>query len=297
MRRELIDCKRAECTLISVKLKWKFQPKEIKSMDAKPEPDILSARGEDSLLHQYSKWREAVIWPVRTPSQTASASHNSLRRFFEERKEGRGIWKWEHYFEIYDRHFGKFRNTEVHVLEIGIYSGGSLDMWQNYFGGGSHIYGVDIEPLCKAYEREGVQILIGDQADRAFWARVKVQVPQINIVIDDGGHLPNQQMVALEELLPHLQPGGVYLCEDVHGSANPFASYVHRFAHDLNASEQAINDLENPEKRIVSKTTPLQSAVSSIHLYPFVAVIERAEVALSEFRAPKHGTEWQPFLK
>jgi hypothetical protein len=266
-------------------------------MDAKPEPDILSLRDEDTSLRDYSNWRDRVIWPVYTPAGTASTPRNALRSFLEERKEGRGIWKWDHYFDIYDRHFSKFRNTDVHVLEIGVFSGGSLDMWQNYFGGASHIYGVDIEPQCKAYEGDGVEILIGDQADRAFWARVKQQVPQIDIVIDDGGHLPNQQMISFEELLPHLRPGGVYLCEDIHGIGNGFACYIHRFAHDLNASHQAINDLENPERRIVCKTTPLQSAVGSIHLYPFVAVIERAEVTVSEFRAPKHGTEWQPFFK
>src|SRR5271168_3886972 len=134
---------------------------------------------EDCSLDDYSKWRDKVTWPARTSAQTPLASRNPLRSFFEERTAGRGIWKWDHYFDIYDRHFSKFRNTDVHVLEIGIYSGGSLDMWRNYFGAGSHIYGVDIEPDCQAYESDGVRILIGDQADRSFWSRVKQQVPQL----------------------------------------------------------------------------------------------------------------------
>ena len=39
-----------------------------------------------------------------------------------------------------------------------------------------------------------------------------------------------------------------------------------------------------------------QSAVSSVHLYPFVVVIEKRDSTLTTFSAPKHGTQWQPFL-
>ena len=41
---------------------------------------------------------------------------------------GRLIHKWQHYFDIYDRHFSKFRGKEVVVLEIGVFQGGSLQM-------------------------------------------------------------------------------------------------------------------------------------------------------------------------
>ena len=58
---------------------------------------------------------------------------NDLRRYFDN-NSGRVIHKWEHYFEIYDRHFNSFRNKEIVILEIGIFQGGSLQMWKNYFG-------------------------------------------------------------------------------------------------------------------------------------------------------------------
>ena len=80
---------------------------------------------------------------------------NPLEQFFNSHTEGPGIWKWRHYFEIYHKHFSKFVGKEVHVLEIGVYSGGSLAMWKHYFGPQSKIYGVDIEPACKAYEERG----------------------------------------------------------------------------------------------------------------------------------------------
>src|SRR5215204_1316092 len=89
---------------------------------------------------------------------------NPLERYFHEHASGPMIFKWSHYFSIYHRHLSKFINREVNVVEIGIYGGGSLSMWKEYFGGRCAIYGVDIQKECKAFEQEGVHVLIGDQA-------------------------------------------------------------------------------------------------------------------------------------
>lgn len=236
-------------------------------------------------------------WPARSEKPNPPDPCNPFRAFFDQRKEGLGIWKWDHYFEVYHRHFSRFRDREVHMLEIGIYSGGSLEMWREYFGPQARLYGVDIEPACKAYEGGPVKVLIGDQADRNFWQRFRQQVPTLDIVIDDGGHRTEQQIASFEELLPHLRPGGVYLCEDVHVAFNTFASYVHGVAHKLNDFAQGESNPDNQERRLVCKATAFQSAVQSIHLYPFVTVVERNVSPVIELIAPKRGTQWQPFLK
>src|SRR5262245_33435219 len=88
-------------------------------------------------------------WSTATDDVPQHAPTNPLREFFDGRKEGPGIWKWNHYFNIYDRHFRRFRGQEVHVLEIGVYSGGSLEMWREYFGASAIIYGVDIQSACR----------------------------------------------------------------------------------------------------------------------------------------------------
>src|SRR5262245_59659947 len=46
---------------------------------------------------------------------------NALREYFECHRNGRGIWKWMHYFDIYHRHLSKFVGREVHIVEIGIF--------------------------------------------------------------------------------------------------------------------------------------------------------------------------------
>jgi len=248
-------------------------------------------------------WRGYTTWRYRNPWATSSEridapdQSNPLRLFFDAHTEGPGIWKWRHYFDIYDRHLGRFRGRKVRILEIGIYSGGSLEMWRDYFGPVCEIYGVDIESACKAYESDSVKVFIGDQGDRNFWRRFKQEVEGIDIVIDDGGHLLEQQIVTFEELLPHLRPGGVYICEDIHCTLNPFAAYVYGSAQNLNACDRGQENEENNERRAVYGASPFQSAVYSVHLYPFVTVVERTEAPISELVSTKHGTQWQPFLK
>ena len=269
-------------------------------MAGRVDPHIL-----ETMELAYEQWRAIkrgysrnfdFEWLIATDEPTPHTNSNALREFFDSRKQGQGIWKWNHYFDIYDRHFRRFRGQEVHVLEIGVYSGGSLEMWREYFGPKARIFGVDIEPDCRVYESDNIKIFIGDQADRLFWRDFRQQVPTLDIVIDDGGHLAEQQIVSVEELLPFLRAGGVYFCEDVHSAFNQFASYVHGLAHQLNDCSSWVASEDN-ERRLVCDSTPFQAAVGSIHLYPFVTVIERNAAPVTELRAPKHGTEWQPFIK
>jgi hypothetical protein len=111
----------------------------------------------------------------------------------------------------------------------------------------------------------------------------------LDILIDDGGHRMEQQIVTLEEMLPHLRPGGVYLCEDISGEYNWFSGYMQGLVNSLNAFK-AIGP-----KRYVD-ATKFQAWTHSIHFYPFVTVIEKYAQPVRQFTNPKRGTEWQPFL-
>jgi hypothetical protein len=213
------------------------------------------------------------------------ATPNWLEEYFDAHKTGRGLWKWRHYFPIYDRHFSKFRGREVHIVEIGIFAGGSLDMWKAYFGDQVHIYGVDVEPSCRVYEGDGIRVFIGDQADKIFWKQFVEEVPRIDIIVDDGGHQFHQQVATFEALLPHLQPGGVYLCEDVCQRSNPFHDYCNGLARNLSDY--------SPSEEVAPSI--FQREIDSIHLYPYVAVVEKRADLLERFESSKHGTEWQPF--
>lgn len=217
---------------------------------------------------------------------------NPLRGYFDARTTGRGIWKWHHYFDLYHRHLQKFVGTDACLVEIGVFSGGSLEMWRHYLGPRARVTGIDIAEECKVYEQDGTSIFIGDQSDRSFWARFRQAVPRVDIVIDDGGHTSEQQRITLEETLAHLAPGGVYICEDIHGRGSHFAAYVHALADQLNASAM----IKQSAERTISAATALQAAVNSISFYPYAVVIERAATTSLELIAEKRGTQWQPFL-
>jgi len=160
---------------------------------------------------------EEIAALVPAESMSARQRDNPLAQYFL-RNQGRLLWKWHHYFEVYHRHFERFRGKSPVILEIGVFHGGSLQMWREYFGKGTRIVGIDVDPRCKQFEDDATTILIGDQSDPAFLADVRRRFPRIDIVIDDGGHRMEQQIVSFGELYHHLQPDGVYLCEDVHSS-------------------------------------------------------------------------------
>ncbi len=216
--------------------------------------------------------------------------NNPLWHYFQNHSEGLGIWKWEHYFNIYQDHFHKFVGQEVTILEIGIYSGGSLEMWKSFFGDKCQVIGVDIEEACRVYENDFTRIFIGDQESRAFWGELKKQVDGVDIIIDDGGHSSEQQRITLEEMLSCLRPGGVYICEDIHGKYSQFGKYVSRLAEQLNCMERI------PGTILQSEVSTFQKSIQSIKFYPYCVVIEKNSTELSRLVAPRHGTEWQPFF-
>ena len=164
---------------------------------------------------QWGAQREDQGTPSSTAHPDTSDTDNPLWNYFASHTEGLGIFKFKHYFDIYHRHLSKFVGESVHVVEIGVQSGGSLEMWRQYFGPKSHVTGIDIDEKCKYYGNSATTIVIGDQANRSFWKEFREHSAPVDVLIDDGGHQPEQQMVALEEMLPYLRPGGVYICEDV----------------------------------------------------------------------------------
>lgn len=201
---------------------------------------------------------------------------NPLEEYFKKNKD-RIIHKWMHYFEIYHKHFQRFRNKECVILEIGISMGGSLQMWKHYFGPDVQIYAIDIDPRCKQFEDESTKILIGSQSDRKFLQHVKKEIPKVDILIDDGGHRMDEQIITFEELYYHVKEDGVYLCEDTHTSyweeygggyknKDSFIEYTKNLIDHLNAWHS------RTEKLTPSK---ISRSAHSFHFYDSVFVIEK----------------------
>ena len=204
---------------------------------------------------------------------------NPLLRYFRQH-QGRQIHKWIHYFEIYHRHFARFRDEPVTVLEFGVNQGGSLQMWQDYFHPDSRIVGVDIEPRCAEFAGGNVAVEIGDQEDRDFLRGLAERHGPFDVVIEDGGHHPGQQIATFEEIYPRMTTDGCFLIEDVHTSywpgyggglrrAGTFVEYAKDRYDQLNAWHSRQDDFVVDD---FTRTT------RSMHFYDSVIVFERGEV-------------------
>lgn len=122
------------------------------------------------------------------------------------------------YFDVYDNLFSKYIGNNITFVEVGVLGGGSLFMWRKFFGPKARIIGIDLNPGAKRWEKEGFEIYIGNQADQSFWTDFFNKVGPIDILLDDGGHTYDQQIVTTECVLDNINEEGMLVVEDTHTS-------------------------------------------------------------------------------
>ncbi len=215
------------------------------------------------------------------------------------------IDKWLHYLSLYHRYFKKFLklNRPIRILEIGVFQGGSLQMWKEYFGGKGkvEVYGLDINANCKKFEQEDnegvIKILLGDQADISFLQQLTSTNQPFDIIIDDGGHLPDQQKNSFSILFNHLNAGGVYLVEDVHTSY--FASHFGGYKNPVTFMEYSKNKLDelnayHSENKQVLHPTFITENCSGIYFHDSIIVFEKSMGKITAPYSERHGQiRWQ----
>ena len=149
--------------------------------------------------------------------EVLSHASNPLEALYY-RHEGRIAYKWHHYLEVYDRHLARFRGRQVRILELGIFFGGSLQIWKSYFGEHAVVHGIDIDPACALFSEDQIVPHIGSQADDNFLKQVVEQMGGVDVVIDDASHRGSDQITSFEVLYPLMDANGVYICEDTRAS-------------------------------------------------------------------------------
>jgi hypothetical protein len=198
--------------------------------------------------------------------------------------------KFEHYFPLYERHLSQFVGKAPKILEIGVQYGGSAEMWRKYFGEGTVIHGVDINPLCE--QTDYLQLHRGDQGSAAFWDGLGFPAGTFDIIMDDGSHDNPHQILTLKKTYSLLRDGGIYWCEDTHTSyyynvrvrdggylnKNSFMEYSKNVIDVLNAHHTlyAIGVGPTPNgPHVDSSLLSLFHDIRGMHFYDSIVVLEK----------------------
>ncbi len=210
------------------------------------------------------------------PGDQATPGANPLEAWFRA-NQGRAVNKWPHYFPVYDRHLARYRGGDVTVAEFGVWHGGSLQMWRDYFGPRSRVIGVDIDPRCTAAAGEGITVVTGDQEDREFLAGLAARAGPFDVVIDDGGHSMAQQLATFEVMWPALAEGGTFLVEDVHTSYWPDYGGGYRRAGTFTEHAKDMIDRINAWHSRDPEFQPdyWTKTVAGMHVYDSVIVFDK----------------------
>ena len=189
---------------------------------------------------------------------------------------GKGLLKLFHYFDIYERHFERFRGKSPVMLEIGVFNGGSLPMWKAYFGPGTKIIGVDIDPRCKDYEAEDIEIFIGSQDDPDTIAQIIDRYPNIDIVLDDGSHIMKHMIASFNLLYDHVNANGLYVVEDTHTCYwDSHDGGVGREGSFMEMVKAKLDEINAYHTNGQTEITPFTRSTDSITCYDSVVVFER----------------------
>jgi len=139
----------------------------------------------------------------------------TLLEIYEQESAGAGVGQGDkgtgHNYiqEYYIKVFEAYRNTTNGVLEIGVAGGHSIRMWRKYFEN-AKIIGMDIggNPNC-----EGCEFIQADATKPESFNNID----NLDIVVDDGSHIPEHQIETFNLLFPKLNVGGIYVIEDIRG--------------------------------------------------------------------------------
>jgi SAM-dependent methyltransferase len=190
--------------------------------------------------------------------------------------QGRMIHKWSHYFPAYERHFSRFCNTPVTMLEIGCGHGGSAQMWKRYLGPYALIVGVDIDEYAKSYEDDQIAIRIGNQSDGTFLAALVEEFGAFDIVLDDGSHHAKDVHASFRGLYPTMPRGGVYMVEDLITSYWPTKGGGYRAPNSfIETCKGLIDELHAYHTGEALLPTQFTNSTLSMHFYDGIVVFER----------------------
>jgi hypothetical protein len=148
---------------------------------------------------------------------------------------------WHRYIETYRAAFPALGNVR-RVIEFGVLHGASIRWLADCFPG-AEIIGADILPEQSGWPQDRrISYQQIDQANRAgIRTMLDAIVGDVDLVIDDGSHIPQHQASCLAEGFARLRSGGLYILEDI-GTSHPLhAGFAHFSVQDGRRVPNALN--------------------------------------------------------
>ena len=116
------------------------------------------------------------------------------------------------YLPMYESLLSKYRDTAMRVMEIGVFHGGSILMWQKYFTKAEiHARDVADMPECLA----GVERVFFHKGDAYNEESTSPEDVKYDVIIDDGPHTLESFVKFINIYLKRLAPGGIAIIEDI----------------------------------------------------------------------------------
>lgn len=128
---------------------------------------------------------------------------------------------------FYEEKLSQYKESNISLLEIGIQGGASLKLWKEYFVNAKKIVGIDIseENVHPDYRNiPEVEYIYGD----AYSDEISEKITTFDIIIDDGPHSEESQLIFIQKYLPKLNKGGILIIEDVQ-TVESFDKFIKTF--------------------------------------------------------------------
>lgn len=148
------------------------------------------------------------------------------------------------YLHNFCNDYEKLLRKDIKTLwEIGILDGASLRMWSEYYPN-AKIIGYDIEDKSSLSFNDNVSVKLLDQSNKSQLSELAKQT-DIDIIVDDGSHIIQHQILTFEMLFNCLKSGGQYVLEDLHTSTNVHNANDYRIYNNKGALQYLLDIISN----------------------------------------------------
>ena len=159
------------------------------------------------------------------------------------------------YLELYEKLLSSKKETAKNVLEVGVYNGGSIKLWHDYFKQAT-VYGLDIKKIKDMWDeiKNKKRIVLGcfdAYNENFFYNQLANKNIKFDFMLDDGPHTLESMKQFIKLYSQIMTDDGILIIEDVPEwewieiLKNEVPDYLKSFvdAYDLRPNKDRYDDI------------------------------------------------------